>query len=357
MLQQFGRTHRSNQVCPPHYVLLATDVGGEHRFASSIARRLEMLGAMTRGDRRGGHGAAADIVQYNLDTPLGHHALSILLEAVAEKAAAERLWQKALSMLRCDRDGVPMLLGLSLVALIKPDAKFTPEQLASVPLKLQTYVHKLRHWAASRVPPPGSRARGAEREKYGHCPRTPHPMSWTEAADALRRMKMLGGGGGGGLHVDDKDRYNINKFLNRLLGLPVATQNRLFAYFGQVFRWVVMSARSKGQLDTGVPTLKGEAVWLDGPPRRERTSHPTSSRWTISAAHLARTPLLTHPPFSRTQDHLLRPANVGVHDVANRLRRHRPPIRLRRQAVRRRRRRAERPHRYRRRAHRLLATE
>lgn len=98
MLQQFGRTHRSNQACAPHYVLLVTDVGGEQRFASSVARRLELLGAMTRGDRRGGHGAAADLVQFNLDTYLGHTALAVMLDAVGEKAEKERLWERALQV-------------------------------------------------------------------------------------------------------------------------------------------------------------------------------------------------------------------------------------------------------------------
>ena len=39
------------QLSSPHYVMLVTDVGGEQRFASSVARRLETLGAITRGDR------------------------------------------------------------------------------------------------------------------------------------------------------------------------------------------------------------------------------------------------------------------------------------------------------------------
>lgn len=51
-LQGFGRTHRSDQVQTPFYVLASTDIKGHQRFISTIARRLAQLGALTTGERK-----------------------------------------------------------------------------------------------------------------------------------------------------------------------------------------------------------------------------------------------------------------------------------------------------------------
>jgi predicted RNA methylase len=56
-IQGLGRTNRTNQLQPPLFRPIATDVKAEKRFLSTIARRLDTLGAITRGQRQtGGQG-------------------------------------------------------------------------------------------------------------------------------------------------------------------------------------------------------------------------------------------------------------------------------------------------------------
>jgi hypothetical protein len=62
-IQGLGRTHRSNQRQAPEYSLVHTDLAGQKRFISTIARRLGQLGALTKGQRQasgGGVFTAAD---------------------------------------------------------------------------------------------------------------------------------------------------------------------------------------------------------------------------------------------------------------------------------------------------------
>jgi len=56
-IQGLGRTHRTHQASAPVFRPVATDCRGERRFISTIARRLDALGALTRGQRQtGGQG-------------------------------------------------------------------------------------------------------------------------------------------------------------------------------------------------------------------------------------------------------------------------------------------------------------
>uniref|UniRef100_A0A8C5LW43 Protein strawberry notch homolog 1 n=1 Tax=Leptobrachium leishanense TaxID=445787 RepID=A0A8C5LW43_9ANUR len=79
-IQQFGRTHRSNQVTAPEYVFLISELAGEQRFASIVAKRLESLGALTHGDRRATE--SRDLSRFNFDNKYGRNALEIVMKSI-----------------------------------------------------------------------------------------------------------------------------------------------------------------------------------------------------------------------------------------------------------------------------------
>ena len=73
-IQGLGRTNRTNQAQPPLFRPIATNVKAEKRFLSTIARRLDTLGAITRGQRQtGGQGFFRP--EDNLESPYAHDAL------------------------------------------------------------------------------------------------------------------------------------------------------------------------------------------------------------------------------------------------------------------------------------------
>lgn len=54
LTQQMGRTHRTDSVVAPQYIILTTNVPAEMRFSEAIAAKMASMGALVRGDRRSG---------------------------------------------------------------------------------------------------------------------------------------------------------------------------------------------------------------------------------------------------------------------------------------------------------------
>jgi hypothetical protein len=80
-IQGLGRSNRTNQAQPPLFRPVATDVKAEKRFLSTIARRLDTLGAITRGQRQtGGQGLFRP--EDNLESPYARDALRQLYRRI-----------------------------------------------------------------------------------------------------------------------------------------------------------------------------------------------------------------------------------------------------------------------------------
>lgn len=160
-IQGLGRTHRTHQHNTPLFVPVTTDCKGELRFTSTIARRLDSLGALTRGQRQTGG--------QNLFDPSDN------LESEYAKSALTDWFHLLLS-------------------------------------------GKLKS---------------------------------TTLAD-FTRMTGLELTGKDGVAKDDMPP--IQRWLNRILALPIGVQNTIFDEFLGLIEHRVSAARSAGQLDLGVET-------------------------------------------------------------------------------------------------------
>ncbi|WP_230771740.1 strawberry notch family protein [Sphingomonas sp. Leaf4] len=161
-IQGLGRTHRTHQASTPLFRPVTTDCKGELRFTSTIARRLDALGALTRGQRQtGGQG---------LFDPADN------LESSYARAA------------------------------------------------LVTWFHLLNDGK----------------------------LKSTSLSDFVRRTGLR-------LHDADgvlvEDLPPIQRWLNRLLALPIALQNAIFDEFLALVETRIAAARDAGTLDVGVETI------------------------------------------------------------------------------------------------------
>uniref|UniRef100_A0A1A9WV68 Strawberry notch helicase C domain-containing protein n=1 Tax=Glossina brevipalpis TaxID=37001 RepID=A0A1A9WV68_9MUSC len=162
-IQQFGRTHRSNQVNAPEYIFLISDLAGERRFALTVAKRLESLGALTHET------VMKTIMDYK--QPLVPSPTDYRGDFFNDIAGA--------------------LVGVGIIA---------------------------------------------------NSERNPGVLSL------------------------DKDYKNISKFLNRILGIPVKLQNRLFKYFTDTLAAIIKQAKKGGRFDLDILHLG--AAEAHGMPKR-----------------------------------------------------------------------------------------
>ena len=107
-IQGLGRTNRTNQAQPPLFRPIATNVKAEKRFLSTIARRLDTLGAITRGQRQtGGQGLFRP--EDNLESPYARDALRqlylLLVRCRVEGCSLER-FESATGLKLMDANGI-----------------------------------------------------------------------------------------------------------------------------------------------------------------------------------------------------------------------------------------------------------
>ena len=107
-IQGLGRTNRTNQAQPPLFRPIATNVKAEKRFLSTIARRLDTLGAITRGQRQtGGQGLFRP--QDNLESSYARDALRqlyVLLVGGKVEGCSLQTFEDATGLKLTDSNGI-----------------------------------------------------------------------------------------------------------------------------------------------------------------------------------------------------------------------------------------------------------
>ncbi|CAM6105098.1 unnamed protein product [Calypogeia fissa] len=203
-IQQFGRTHRSNQTSAPQYRLLFTNLGGERRFASIVAKRLETLGALTQGDRRAGAGQS--LSAFNYDSLYGKKALATMYKSVMEQ--------------------------------IEPPVQ--PSGMKGDPEKIREFFVVARY-ALLCV--------GIIRDAVLAQPNTGNKNGFKQG------------------RITEVDLHDVGRFLNRVLGLEPDFQNRLFDFFVNIFDDLIQGARKEGQFDSGIADIKANVIELEEEPK------------------------------------------------------------------------------------------
>ncbi|KAF6265497.1 hypothetical protein COO60DRAFT_1623874 [Scenedesmus sp. NREL 46B-D3] len=261
-IQQLGRSHRTNQVSAPLYKLVVSAAGGERRFAAAVARRLQSLGALTRGDRRAA--AGVDLSDSNFDTPWGRKSLRKMYDAIVTES--------------------PQLpSGVTVSALLK-DLLVFPASSSGAGTVAAAEEALLVAALTGKAPPPAAAAAymtpaqvGAavaelHRELRGCCDMMGIGLSGRSndsvVEDRLKdTVSAAAKDANAAATPAAKDLGDVRRFLNRLLGLPLGRQNLLFNYFAATLAAEIAAARAEGRYTEGVSDLQGSSISLARPPQ------------------------------------------------------------------------------------------
>ncbi|KAH0474959.1 MAG: hypothetical protein KVP17_004049 [Porospora cf. gigantea B] len=193
-VQQFGRVHRSNQEFCPEYRLLVSDIGGERRFVACIASRMKMMGAITKGDRRAAFASSNAQLEDGEVNPQGVSLLDFDVYSHHGYQARRIL----LNYLRFASGATPHPPDFKV-----PHMKFIKEYGSTSDFANLV----MDHMCTFQLDTPD----------VGHA---------------------------GSQHMD--------RFLNRMLLMPVRIQNHLFEVFVSIFNTLVQFALDAGELDLGL---------------------------------------------------------------------------------------------------------
>ncbi|CAJ1358637.1 unnamed protein product [Effrenium voratum] len=211
-IQCFGRVHRANQLVPPKFLVLTTPLGGEVRFNSAIARRMKLLGAVTKGDRMTSMGGVADshMTDFDVNNAYGQKALMTFYTDTAKFSSV-----------------APELLALY-EALPFIGAEGDGEASGRWPT-WQEFVEEVNTaWDVTRLT-----------DEIEVMLEDSNGRTWAE--------------------MGTKESQVINRFFNRILMLEVHIQNAMFETFFAVYTELVRVDKANGVYDEGIASPGGRS--------------------------------------------------------------------------------------------------
>lgn len=201
-IQQLGRSHRSGQESAPNYKLVVTDLGGERRFAAAVSKRMQNMGALTKGDRRAATGSDL-LSDFDLDSLYGKRALKRFY------AAFNCIEQPEIRLSR-KSDQILDLFVKQLVQAKDPIVRSLPN------------LHAAKRSAVLAV-----------------------------ASIALEDV---------GLGGDARKNADVRVFLNRIFGLPVMRQNLIFSLYMSTLEDIITEAKARGEYEGSAEDIKASSI-------------------------------------------------------------------------------------------------